>query len=137
MLAYFVNYGCNLHISSASAAQWRIPFALQMIPGLLLLIGISFQNESPRWLVEKNKLDKAKRALARVRARSIDDPAVNLEFSEIVEDFNGHEKMPLMAQVKSTFADRKTFYKFTMAITLMLFQQFTGKTFVGHCPDKT
>lgn len=126
MLAYFVNYGCSLHIAATSSTQWRIPFALQMLPGALLLIGIVFQNESPRWLVEKNNIPKARRALARVRARSIDDPLVEQELLEIVRDFNGHEKMSLHAQLRVTFSDRKIFYRFALAIVIMFFQQACG-----------
>jgi SP family sugar:H+ symporter-like MFS transporter len=43
-----------------------------------------------------------------------------------VTDFRGHEKLPLVKQVKMTFSDSKTLYTFTMAITLMFWQQWTG-----------
>lgn len=132
MISYFVNYGVNKSVPSTSAAQWRIPFALQMLPGVLLLIGIMFQNESPRWLVEKNKIDQARRALAHVRAREIDDPAVSQELEEIVTDFNGHEKMPLLAQLKVTFSNGKAFYTFAMAVMLMFFQQWTGTNSINY-----
>lgn len=126
MLSYFVNYGCNLHLPKTSAAQWRVPFALQCIPGVIVLTGIVFQNESPRWLVEKNRIEEARTALARVRAKAIDDPDVESELQEIVEDFNGHEKMPLLGQIKATYSDRKILYRFCMAVVLMFFQQWTG-----------
>ncbi|WPH05074.1 hypothetical protein R9X50_00797300 [Acrodontium crateriforme] len=132
MISYFVNYGVNKSIPNTSAAQWRIPFALQMLPGVLLLIGIMFQNESPRWLVEKNKIDGARHALAHVRARDIDDPAVSQELEEIVSDFNGHEKMPLLAQLKITFSNGKAFYTFAMAVMLMFFQQWTGTNSINY-----
>lgn len=61
-LSFFVNYGASLHISSTNAAQWRVPFALQMLPGAFLLIGILFMIESPRWLVEKGRIEDARRA---------------------------------------------------------------------------
>ncbi|EME84253.1 uncharacterized protein MYCFIDRAFT_133500 [Pseudocercospora fijiensis CIRAD86] len=132
MLSYFVNYGVNESISENSATQWRVPFALQMLPGALLLAGIVFQNESPRWLVEKNMIEKARRALAKVRARVVSDPEVQRELDEIIEDFNGHEKMPLVAQVKVTCADSKIFYTFSMAIILMAFQQWTGTNSINY-----
>ena len=99
MLSYFVNYGVNQSIPSTEAKQWRIPFALQMLPGALLLAGIFFQSESPRWLVEKNRISDARKALSQIRSRPQDDPEVDRELEDIVDDFNGHEKMPLLAQM--------------------------------------
>lgn len=69
MLSYFVNYGVTRSISNGNDAQWRVPFALQMLPGVLLLIGIVFQNESPRWLVEKDRHEDAARPLTRQPCR--------------------------------------------------------------------
>lgn len=105
---------------------------MQMLPGLCLLIGIVFQNESPRWLVEKNRIEDARKALARVRSRAIDDPLVTQELDEIVEDFNGHEKMPLAAQAKVVFTNRKVFYTFAMAVVLMFWQQWTGTNSINY-----
>lgn len=132
MLSYFVNYGVSRSISSSSAAQWRIPFALQMLPGALLLAGIVFQNESPRWLVEKDRHDEAGQALAQVRGLTADDPLVTHELSEIVSDFYGHEKMPLVGQLRAVCSDRKIFYRFSMAIILMAWQQWTGTNSINY-----
>ena len=37
-LSFFVNYGINLDIPDRyNSAKWRVPFALQMLPGVILL----------------------------------------------------------------------------------------------------
>lgn len=115
-LSFFVNYGISLQIKTLSAAKWRIPFALQMLPGVLLLAGIFFQNESPRWLVEKNRLQDAARALARVRAKPVDDPDVIQELDEIIKDFQGHEKLPLTAQLRVACSNKRMFYQTSFAV---------------------
>ncbi|THX87413.1 general substrate transporter [Aureobasidium pullulans] len=132
MLSYFVNYGVTRSISPDKDAQWRIPFALQMLPGALLLIGIVFQNESPRWLMEKDRHDDAARALAHVRGRSQDDEVVRKELGEIIADFQSREKIPLLGQLKVVCSDRKYFYRFSMAIILMMFQQWTGTNSINY-----
>lgn len=88
-----------------------------MLPGALLLIGIIFQNESPRWLVEKNRIEDARKALATVRALPFNSDLVERELEDIIDDFNGHEKMPLMTQIRVTCSDAKTFYVFAMVYT--------------------
>lgn len=126
-LSFFVNYGINLDITSRyNSAKWRIPFALQMLPGVLLLAGIFFQNESPRWLIEKNRITEAAKALAHVRGKSVDDPEVVQELDDIIADFNGHEKMSMAAQLKSACSSKKTFYRSSFAVILMFWQQWTG-----------
>ena len=45
-LTGFVGYGCYF---SDSTFAWRFPFAVQLIPVLLVLSGSGFLPESPRW----------------------------------------------------------------------------------------
>ena len=72
-----------------------------------MLAGIVFMNESPRWLVEKNRHHDAARALATVRGKSIDDAEVIEELDEIIADFTGREKMPMIAQLKASVSGKK------------------------------
>ena len=47
--------------------MWRAMFALGAVPGLLFLIGLVFLPESPRWLVLRGYLDRARVSLQRLR----------------------------------------------------------------------
>ncbi|KAF2264184.1 MFS quinate transporter-like protein QutD [Lojkania enalia] len=131
-LSFFVNYGINIRIKNLSSSKWRIPFALQMLPGVLLLAGIVFQNESPRWLVEKNRLRDAAKALARVRSKPVDDPDVAQELDEIIMDFRGREKLPLMAQLKASCSNKRMLYQSSFAVILMFWQQWTGTNSINY-----
>lgn len=126
MLSYFVNYGMSSH-TSLGALQWRIPFALQILPGVFLFVGLLFQNESPRWLVEKRNVLEARRALSRVRAKTQDDPVLLQELQEIIEDFRQNEQISLSQQLNMIVSSRPIFYRFSMAIILMFWQQWTGE----------
>lgn len=118
MISYFVNYGISRQIPDANnSAQWRVPFALQMLPGLFLLL-VFFQNESPRWLVEKNRLAEARHALARVRGLSEDDAFVKEELEEIVADFEGKDRLSLGMQLKAACASKKMFYQTSFGVIL-------------------
>ncbi|KAA8626818.1 quinate permease [Pyrenophora tritici-repentis] len=132
-LSFFVNYGIALDIKSPTdSTKWRVPFALQILPGAFLLVGMLFMNESPRWLVEKNRLTDAAKALAHVRGKSIEDPEVVEELDEIIADFNGHEKMPMIAQLKSACSSKKMLYRSSFVVILMFWQQWTGTNSINY-----
>ena len=80
--AYWLDYGVALHIP-VSTQQWRIPVAIQLIPGAMMLFGLFFLKESPRWLLSKGKHQKAIEALAHVRCEAIDSPEIIKEMAEI------------------------------------------------------
>ena len=77
-----LDYGVALHIKP-STMQWRIPVGIQMIPGGLMLIGLFFLKESPRWLTKKGRHQEAAKSLAWVRCATVDDPDVLLELAEV------------------------------------------------------
>lgn len=132
MLSYFVNYGISRQItSSTDPTKWRVPFALQIVPGALLLL-ILFENESPRWLVEKFRIDDARKALSRVRARPVDDPAIREELQEIVADFEGKEKLSLTQQLRLAFSSKQMLYQSSLAVILMFWQQWTGTNSINY-----
>ena len=103
-----------------------------MLPGIILLVGIMFQNESPRWLVEKNRIKDAAKALSRVRGKPVEDSEVIQELDEIVADFNGHEKLPLVAQIKAACSGKRMLYRSSFVVILMFFQQWTGTNSINY-----
>ncbi len=80
--AYWLNYGVALHIKP-STKQWRIPVAIQLIPGGFLLIGLFFLKESPRWLMKQGRYEEATASLAYMRREDISDPEIMKEIAEI------------------------------------------------------
>ncbi|KAK8060984.1 general substrate transporter [Apiospora saccharicola] len=78
-VAQWLGYGCSFITTQFS---WRFPLAFQNIPGLILISGIFFLQESPRWLLEKDRADDARRSLRRLR-RGLDEHVIELEFREI------------------------------------------------------
>lgn len=62
MCAYLINFSLtNTH------GSWRWMFAVGILPAVLLFFGLFFLPESPRWLIKKGQLKKAKETLVRLR----------------------------------------------------------------------
>lgn len=78
--AQWIGYGCNY---SSTSFQWRFPLAFQVVPGLCLAIGTWFLQESPRWLMEKDRFDEARQALFKLHGNGSNQEFLDLEFAEI------------------------------------------------------
>ncbi|PNH64371.1 hypothetical protein VD0002_g4277 [Verticillium dahliae] len=60
--------------------SWRIPFGLQILPALVLGIGMLFFPESPRFYLLRRKEDEALAALAKIRRVHLDTTSLRNEY---------------------------------------------------------
>ncbi|KAK9489391.1 general substrate transporter [Lipomyces doorenjongii] len=84
IIQYFIQYGCSF---LPSQAAFRLPWALQTVPAIMLFIGLFWLPSSPRWLATKDRWDDMLHVLAflRTSTRDINDPLVLAEYKEIEE----------------------------------------------------
>src|SRR5436305_1474701 len=69
LLAYIVDFALK-DVSN----NWRWMLGLGAIPGMALAVGMFFMPESPRWLVEQDREDDARKVLCRARRKDqVDD----------------------------------------------------------------
>ncbi|KXH55436.1 hypothetical protein CSAL01_05073 [Colletotrichum salicis] len=79
LVAQWLGYGCSFVRNDFS---WRFPLAFQAVPGVILVTGIYFLQESPRWLMERDRHEDARRSLGKLRS-GLDEETIDLEFREI------------------------------------------------------
>lgn len=127
----WVNYGVSLNIAPTDM-QWRIPFIVQNIPGVLFTVLMCFQPESPRWLVEHEQYDRAARALAFAARKTVDDPAVVATLDEIKADLEGRQQTSLLTQFKMMGESRVTAMRCFIPSLVMFFQQWSGTNAINY-----
>lgn len=71
LISYLVDYAFSAY------SQWRIMFAVGLIPALLLFVGMFFLPESPRWLIKHGYDDKARDILTHIRGTGEIDKEVS------------------------------------------------------------
>lgn len=113
-----MNYSASKDIAYGEM-QWRIPFIVQVVPGVLFVLALCFQPESPRWLVEHGKHERAAAALAFAAGKTSDDPGVQETLREIRHEFEGRERVGLWRQFKMMGESRTILYR----------------CFIGGCPS--
>ncbi|KAH7928126.1 hypothetical protein BV22DRAFT_1031122 [Leucogyrophana mollusca] len=131
MLCFWVNYGSSLNIPSGEM-QWRTPFIVQMVPGVLLFVFMLFQPESPRWLVEKQRYDEAAQALSYIAKKPVDDAVVIATLGEIKADYSGKQKIPFLSQIRKMGESRTIALRCAIPSLLTCFQQLTGTNAINY-----
>lgn len=131
-LAGWLGYACFFMDGNSPAASfaWRFPLAFQVTFPLFVLGGSPYLPESPRWLLAKNKREKALTIVQRLHASS--DTNADEEFAQIEKQLELDQSLLTQGRKKigtalfSTPANRK---RSLIAMILMIGNQFLG-TFV-------
>lgn len=117
----------------AGSASWRIPLALQFLPGISLCLGCFVLPPSPRLLVLHDRIDDARKTLAKLRLRTPDeaqeDPLIQLELLEMqinVALVRRKSKDGLSRDTWTTLFGREYVRRTLIGIMIMFFQQWSG-----------
>ncbi|MBA2511701.1 MAG: sugar porter family MFS transporter [Rubrobacter sp.] len=119
LLAYIVN------ALLAASEAWRTMLGLAVVPSLVLLVGMYFMPETPRWLVSRGRDDEARDVLRQTR----DEESVEREVREIKEverDEEGGLRELAAPWVRPALI---------VAVGLAIFQQIIGiNTIIYYAP---
>ena len=122
LFSYFIN------AAFASAVyNWRWMLLAGILPGTVLLVGMLFMSDTPRWLVSKNKDDEARNVLSKI------DPGVNVddEISQIKATLNA-EKPDTKKKIR---LKKWMIMPFVVGIGIMFAQICTGiNTIIYYAP---
>ena len=109
----------------ADVRAWRWMFGVAAIPAAIMLIGLLFVPESPRWFMRQGLRDTARTVLSKIRS----DSDVNAELTEIESSLNqqkGSWRELLSPALRPALI---------IGIGLAAFQQFTGiNTVIYYAP---
>ena len=119
------SYAIN-SVFANSVFSWRWMLLAGVLPGLVLLIGMSFMSDTPRWLISKNKDEEAKKVLRKIEP----DVDTENEIKEIKHTLKLNENL-----------DRKFKFKkwmimpFVVGVGIMFAQICTGiNTIIYYAP---
>ncbi|KAL5494751.1 hypothetical protein ACEPAI_212 [Sanghuangporus weigelae] len=120
---------------SGSTAQWRIPIAFQIILALIMIVGIGFLPESPRWLVKHGRHAEALSVICALDDKDISDPEVQRTYiaiheTVVAEGGFGSESTNLSELF--THGRSQNFRRAALAVTSQCFQQITGINIITY-----
>jgi len=133
MCGFWVNYAVDRTISDDSRTQWIVPLGLQLLPGVLLFIGIMFCPESPRWLAKQDNWEAAEKTLSDLRTLPVDHPYVRSEIADIrlqMEERSTH-RLGKKESFQKLFA-KGTRNRIGIGLLLMACQNLTGVNIITY-----
>lgn len=124
-IGIFVAYGVTFLFSGSG--DWRMMLGLATVPAAFMLIGLWFQDESPRWLVARGRIEEARAVLA--RSHGVD--AVEGEIADIQRTSQATSRVGIFQLLRARWLRRGML----MAAMLAVFQQLVGiNTIVYYAP---
>ena len=107
----------NYSLRNEGEDAWRWMFGLGAIPSLLFFVGVIWLPESPRWLANRNKLEKAKIILEKIGGKDFS----NTSITEIQKSFQTVDKVKF-----NSIFEKNILPAVLVGIGLAVFQQFCG-----------
>ncbi|KAF2245304.1 quinate permease [Trematosphaeria pertusa] len=133
MLGFWINYATDQTINVERQAQWIIPLAIQLFPGVMLVLGMSWCPESPRWLARGDNFEGAEKILTNLRGLPSSHPYILREMGEIraqVEERSTNH-LSKWAQFQKLF-QKGTRNRMGIGLALMFLQSFTGVNIITY-----
>lgn len=125
LISFITDY---LLSDDANLSSWRNMFLIGFFPAVILLIGMFFLPESPRWLISKGRWEEGKKVLEQV-----EDP---LLVNETLENLK--KEVELSSRIKGNAKEiLKPWLRPALIITIgiFFFQQFSGvNTIIYYSP---
>ncbi|KAH8590174.1 general substrate transporter [Bisporella sp. PMI_857] len=106
---------------------WRLSVAVQFIPSIIFMIGVPFCPETPRWLVQKGKVEQARKSLQYLRDADPSEPEVIVELGKIQVSVEGH-RLATQQSWKVLFTNASLFKRLWRVALLHFMAQMCGNT---------
>ncbi|KAF2840780.1 general substrate transporter [Patellaria atrata CBS 101060] len=124
--AFWVGYGMShWETPRGNSVGWRVAVCVQYIPAVIFLVGLPFCPETPRWLIQKGRIEEARASLELIRADN--GPLVKNEIDEIIVDTEAH-RVATSQSITVLFTNRPMFNRLWRTALLHFMAQMCGNT---------
>jgi sugar porter (SP) family MFS transporter len=134
-ISYWIDYAVGF--MTPTPAQWQIPIALQLVPGVLMGLGVLTLHESVRWLVANGERQRASQSLEWIRAVSDDEDGsdsktvVAAEMAEIREGIEEEQRAKAGFSIFELL-EWPNAHRVLLAVGVFIAQQSTGATALAY-----
>lgn len=134
LVGFWINYGVDQTLPS-NHEQWLIPFAVQLIPAGLLLMGIFLIRESPRWSFSRGRREESIKNLCWLRNLPEDHIYIQEEIHSMhtaLELQRSTVGLGFWQPFKAVFTNKRVAYRFLLGGSLFMWQNGTGINAINY-----
>nr|POE82227.1 high-affinity fructose transporter ght6 [Quercus suber] len=125
-LADCINFGTE---TNPTALSWRLPIGIGFIWPVLMVTGVLFLPESPRWNYRRGKVEQARETISKSYGVPSNHWEVNREMREIKEKFDAENAGGGKHKFYEVLTGPRMAYRVALGVTLQALQQLTGANF--------
>lgn len=130
IVSTWIGYG-SAQAKQSSSLQWRFPLAFQVVPCVIIIVGLLFFPESPRHLMETEREEEAMRVLRKLHFDGANDAWISAEFHEIKTTIAA-EKAITVPGWRIMFTVKQWRVRLMHATLVQVFTQLTGINVIGY-----
>ena len=128
MISYWVDYG---FFFLEGSIRWRFPIAFQALFSFIVILGVFILPDSPRWLLKKNRNEKAREVVARLAAEDVDSEKVDEEMA-ILEHTLALEGQKFSYREFLRHGNVQHFRRMMLGVVAQAMQQFCGINLITY-----
>jgi MFS family permease len=134
LVGFWSAFAAHSGLPDTSSLQWEIPVTIQLLPGVLVLLGTAVIPESPRFLAQQGHFVPATDAVAWLRSLPTDHKDVQQEVEELEESFEETGVLPssessFFRQIRKASVQKRLM----VGIGLMIAQNMVGLNALNYC----
>ncbi|OAK96052.1 general substrate transporter [Phaeosphaeriaceae sp. SRC1lsM3a] len=126
LTAYCINFGTE---ATRNSSSWKIPMGVGFIWSFLMVVGIMFLQESPRWEYRRGKIESARHTIALSYGVPEEHPHVQTEIREIEQKLEAERAGGEHHPWYEIFTGPRMMYRTILGIVLQALQQLTGANY--------
>ncbi|GFG01552.1 sugar transporter STL1 [Aspergillus lentulus] len=123
MIAYWIDFGAHY---GPSDLVWRFPIAFQIVFGIVIIVGMLYLPESPRYLIAQDRIADGEKVLAALAGTEISDRHTQLEKQLIVDSVRAAGAEKASFRDLFTGGPSQHFRRMIVGSSSQVFQQISG-----------
>ncbi|TIA76850.1 MFS quinate transporter-like protein QutD [Aureobasidium pullulans] len=131
LVGFWIIFGVSESSPLTGRDQFLVPFAIQLVPAGMVLIGSVMLRETPRWLFSKGRREQAIKNLCWIRNLEPTDQYI-IEEVEMMEAANDEIPKGFFQPIKLALTDRKILWRLFLGHMLFVLQNFSGINAINY-----
>ncbi|KAL2214842.1 hexose carrier protein [Thermoascus aurantiacus ATCC 26904] len=125
LIAYWIDFGASY---GPDDLTWRFPIAFQIFFGLVIVIGMIFLPESPRWLCMRERYEEGENVIASLMGKEVSSHEVQLQKSIVLDSIRASGQGGKSTPLSAVFTGGKTqhFRRMLLGASSQFMQQIGG-----------